>query len=70
LPVSLIAVLTESAVLQVYLPHGAYVKVSASGQLLNVWIVPSPTDLHMTEGSSQPHTPQTMAFLKWLTWFM
>ena len=36
--------------LQVYLPHGAYVKVSTSGQLINVWIVPSPTDLYMTEG--------------------
>ena len=40
---------------QVDLPHGAYVKVSISGQLINVWIVPSPTDLYMTEG------PQTFS---------
>jgi len=42
--------------LQVYLPHGAYVKVSTSGQLINVWIVPSPTDLYMTEGWSTRFT--------------
>jgi len=34
------------------LPHGAYVKVSASGQLINLWIVPSPSDLYMTEGAN------------------
>jgi len=39
------------SLLQVYLPHGAYVKVSTSGQLINVWVVPSPSDLYMTEGA-------------------
>ena len=35
---------------QVFLPHGAYVKVMTSEQLINVWVVPSPNDLYMTEG--------------------
>jgi hypothetical protein len=34
----------------VWLPHGTVVKISVSGDYLNVWVTPSPADWELTEG--------------------